>query len=198
MSDLFNNRAAARPTDNANHKIDYGPADFNVTQRFVSTVSYELPFAKQNRWFGGWGANAIISRSTGHPFSPYASSGYDLNKDGYNTDRIVPTVAPMSTVKHGSPGLGYFNTADWVKYTCPASVNGGLWCYPPIGRGSITGPGFMNVDFSATKRFKVTESSGITFQANFFDLFNHPNFFVPAFNIFRSEYVRQLNSDVRG
>jgi len=184
VSDLFNNRAGERPTDNEDHNYDYAPADFNRKHLFVGTVSYELPFLKQNRWLGGWGANAIISRHSGIPFSPYSSSAtYDLNKDGYRDDRVVPTVAPMSSVTNGNPGNGYFNTADWTPYTCPASVNGGLWCNAPIGRNSITGPGLANVDFSATKRFKVTEGSGLTFQANFFDLFNHPNFGVPASNI---------------
>jgi hypothetical protein len=44
------------------------------------------------------------------------------------------------------------------------------------------GPGFANVDFSATKKFKITESMGLTFQANFFDLLNHPNFLPPTAN----------------
>ncbi len=183
MSDLFNSRAGAHPTDNENIKSDYGPADFNVTQRFVGTVSYQLPFLKENRWFGGWGANAIISRQTGLPLSPYSSSShYDPNKDGYRTDRLVPTVAPNSSTTGSEPPNNYFNTADWVRYTCPTSVNGGLWCDPPIGRNSLTGPAFVNVDFSATKKFKITESSALTFQANFFDLFNHPNFEVPTAN----------------
>jgi len=183
VSDLFNNRIGEHPTDNMDVQYDYGPSDFNIKQRFVSTVSYEMPFLKQNRWLGGWGANAIIIRQTGHPFTPYDSSAsYDLNKDGYDTDRVVPTVAPANSVTHGSPGLGYFNPADWVPYTCPTSVNQGLWCNAPIGRNSMTGPGFMNVDFSATKRFRITESSGLTFQANFFYVFNHPNFEVPGTN----------------
>jgi hypothetical protein len=184
LSDVFNNRTTAgRPTDGQNVRYDYGPADFNVKQRFVTTLSYELPFLKQNRWLGGWGVNTIISRQTGHPFSVYsASSAYDANKDGLKTDRLVPTIAPQSTVKNGNPALGYFVTTDWQRYTCPTSVNDGLWCDPPIGRNSITGPGFMNMDFSATKRFKINERAGVTFQANFFDVFNHPNFQVPTAN----------------
>jgi hypothetical protein len=195
FSDVFNNGRGliARPTDNENHKYDYGPSDFNVAQRFVGTVSYELPFLKQNRWLGGWAVDSIISRQTGHPFSPYSSSSkYDLNKDGYRTDRLVATVSPTSTIINGHPADGYFNTGDWARYnpqslpgnvgSCPLNVNGGLWCNGPIGRNSISGPGFMNVDFSAKKKFKITERSALTFQANFFDLFNHPNFAVPAFN----------------
>jgi len=37
-----------------------------------------------------------------------------------------------------------------------------------------------NVDFNVTKTFKIRESMGLTFQANFFDLFNHPNFLPPG------------------
>jgi hypothetical protein len=201
VSDLFLNRSAARPTDNMNIHADYGNADFDTRHRAVVTLSYDLPFAKGNRWLGGWGANTIVSYQTGHPFSPYSNSAsYDLNKDGYRTDRVVPTASPSSTILSGSalhdcinnPDIGgrcYFNTAPWGKdpvtgaityYKCPPSVNGGLWCDAPIGRNSIFGPAFANVDFNVTKAFKVTERFKLTFQANFFDLFNHPNFLPPV------------------
>ena len=187
LSDAFNSKIGLNPTDNQNIGYDYGPADFDVRHRVVATIGYELPFMKQNRWIGGWGVNSIVSWQTGHPFSPYSgSSHYDLNKDGKRTDRLVPTVAPMDTLLHGSPAGnadgtgGYFDTTKWVRYTCPANVNGGFWCNAPIGRNSIFGPHFANVDFNIAKRFKITESAGLTFQANFFDLFNHPNFLPPG------------------
>jgi hypothetical protein len=193
VSDLFNNRAAARPTDNMNHHNDYGPADFDTRHRMVVTVGYDLPFMKQNRWLGGWGVNSIISYQTGHPFSAYSSSrAYDLNKDGYFTDRIIPrTLNPADGYLHGSPSpadgildpdIFDFdpNAVGIQRYTCPASVNGGLWCNTPVGRNFYFGPSFANVDFNVTKSFKVTEKVVLGFQANFFDLFNHPNFLPPG------------------
>lgn len=196
LSDAFNNKAGLRPTDNMNIRNDYGPADFDVRHRVVATVGYDLPFMKSNRFLGGWGTNAIISYQTGHPFSPYSSSSaYDLNRDGYRTDRLVPKVSPNSTVLSQSAadactaaagsGRCYFDTTQWMagagnRYTCPASVNDGLWCNPPIGRNSIFGPHFANVDFNVSKKFRITERTALTFQANFFDLFNHPNFLPPG------------------
>jgi hypothetical protein len=194
VSDLFLNLSGSRPTDNMNLHNDYGPADFDVRHRTVFTLGYELPFMKQNRFLGGWGVNSIISYQTGHPFSPFTNSRtYDLNKDGYTTDRIVPIGSPSSTVLSSSAQdacIGdvanhpndrcYFDTTKWVRYACPASVNGGLWCDPPVHRNSIYGPAFANVDFNVSKRFKITESAGLTFQANFFNLFNHPNFVTPT------------------
>jgi Carboxypeptidase regulatory-like domain len=206
VSDLFNNGNAlsglGRPTDQANHKLDYGPADFDTRHRGVVTVTYDLPFLKANRWLGGWGVNSIIAVQTGHPWTPFGgnSSAADLNKDGIRNDRIVPTTGNIdSTFLHGSAvarsdpanGIGplALDASLWGKdpvtgvvtyFQCPASVNGGLWCNPPIRRNSIFGPGGANVDFNVTKTFKVNERAGVTFQANFFDLFNHPNFLNPT------------------
>jgi len=192
MSDLFNNRAGAHPTDNQNLRYDYGPADFDTPHRVVATVSYELPFMKQNRWIGGWGVNTITSWAKGHPMSPYSgAASYDLNKDGYHTDRLVPVGNPSSTVLSSSPGNGYFDPNKWVLYdplgtgvgSCPLNANGGYFCNAPIGRGSLRGPGFVNVDFDVSKKFKITERAALTFQANFFDLFNHVNWNNPDTNI---------------
>jgi len=180
LSDVFNNRNGVRPTDNMNPRVDYGPADFNMTHRFVTSFSYELPLARGHRWLGGWQVNGIVSLQSGVPFSPYSSSSrYDSNKDGYNTDRLVYTGSgkPMSSVSgSSSPADSYFDTTQWARYVCPASVNGGLWCTSPQGRGTMAGPGYQNVDFNIIKKFKIGESSSVSLQAAFFNLFNHPNF----------------------
>jgi hypothetical protein len=164
-----------------NIRYDYGPADFDTRDRIVAAVSYDLPFFRGNRWFGGWSANTITSWQTGHPFTPANSGqGYDPNRDGYFTDRLVPVGSPSSTILNSSPGQAYFDTTKWVNYTCPTSVNGGFWCDPPIGRNSAYGPHDVNVDFDVSKKFKINERSALTFQANFFDLFNHPNWQNPG------------------
>ena len=192
LSDTFNGKGATSPIDDTNIRYNYGPADFDLRHRIVATVGYDLPFMKENRWLGGWGVNTIISWQTGHPFSPYSSSsGYDLNKNGQRTDRLVVTGSQLLSgsaadactaaahINGGNNGKCYLNTDNWSQFVCPESENGGLWCNAPIGRNSVFGPHYSNVDFNITKRFKVTESAGLTFQANFFDLFNHPNFLPP-------------------
>jgi len=194
LSDLFNARNATPVTDTMNLRADYGPADFNMTHRFVGTVSYELPWAKENRWIGGWQLNAIISLQSGVPFSPYSSSGtYDVNKDGRSTDRIYYTGSgsPMdSLISDKSPADGYFDTAQWARYVCPASLNGGLWCDSIQGRGTMYGPAFQNVDFNVIKRFRIKETSSVSLQGSFFNLFNHTNFGLPSANSSSSSFGR--------
>lgn len=200
LSDAFNSRSGgATVADTMYIKDSYGPADYNMKHRWVTSLSYDIPFMRQNRWLGGWGMNTIIAVQSGIPFTPFSSSSsYDLNKNGVNNDRLVPTVAPGKTYTGGNPATGYFNPNLWkwtsvtgsTYYRCPASVNGGAWCDAPIGRNSMVGPGYANVDFNMTKKFKVTERSAFTFQANFFNLFNHPNFGIPATNVTSGSFGR--------
>jgi hypothetical protein len=46
-------------------------------------------------------------------------------------------------------------------------------------RTPLSGPGFVNTDFSLIKRFRVTERVGADFRAEFFNLFNHAQFGLP-------------------
>jgi hypothetical protein len=95
-----------------------------------------------------------------------------------------------------SPADGYFDTTQFVGVITraadvgPAAAcgpNNGVvrsntqwWCNGTTGRNILSGPGFMNFDFGIHKRFKVTENTTLQFQANAFNVFNHPNFGLPA------------------
>jgi hypothetical protein len=48
-----------------------------------------------------------------------------------------------------------------------------------LGRNTLTAPGLATFDFSVFKRFALTEASGLQFRAEFFNLFNRPNFGSP-------------------
>jgi hypothetical protein len=204
ISDTFTPRGQSlNPTDSTNIHLDYGPADFNVTHRFSLNYTYELPVFKGNRWIGGWSTSGIVSFQTGVPFSLYSSSSSnDANKNGTNNDRLAYTGSgPITSVLTGSnPADGYFDASKFGRIRafnplspppsgdvyCPVSMNSGLWCEGPgtgqTSRNTLYGPGYANVDFGLAKKFKIGESSAFQFQANFFNLFNHPNFAIPTGN----------------
>ncbi|HXG68135.1 MAG TPA: hypothetical protein VNO70_23770, partial [Blastocatellia bacterium] len=50
-----------------------------------------------------------------------------------------------------------------------------------VGRNTLTGPLFTNVDFAMLKTTKLTEKVSVQFRAEFFNLFNHPSRGVPNF-----------------
>ncbi len=206
ISDAFSTKnagSAAYPTDSMNPHLDYGPADYNVKSRVVASFVYDLPFLKSNRWLGGWNISGIVSWQTGPDFSVNNSS-VDSNADGQFNDRAnyIGPGSITNDINHSiGPWRGYLNNpggAYWgmlngstgpnnVGIPCPATVNMGLWCQGQslgqMQRNSLVGPSFFNTDFGVKKNFKVTERVALTFEANFFNLFNHPNFESPDGNL---------------
>ena len=48
------------------------------------------------------------------------------------------------------------------------------------GRNILSGPDFAEFDFAVIKNTKITERTALEFRAEFFNIFNHPNFAVPT------------------
>ncbi len=207
VSDTFTTKNAgahAYPTDSSNPAFDYGPADFNVKHRLVASFVYDLPFAKSNRWLGGWNVSGIATVQSGADFN-VSNSAVDSNKDGEYNDRGVylGTGNPSSNINHNiSPANGYLtpdnpdgsnnkwgmlNGPNATDPQCPASINMGLWCQGPalgqIQRNSLVGPGYFNMDVGFAKSFKITETTRLKFEGNFFNILNHPNFLSPDGNL---------------
>jgi len=205
LAEKIGGTAHGYPMDPTNPKADYGPADFDVRHRIVADFVYDLPFAKSSRWIGGWNLAGIVSWQTGAPFSVYSSST-DSNKDGELTDRssyIGPGKITNAYITSGEPWRGYLNPADFAQANtaalpCPASVNMGLWCEGPsvgqMGRNTLNGPHYFNTDFSVKKGFKLTERAKLEFQANFFNIWNHPNFLIPDNNIVDATLGKSLGT----
>jgi hypothetical protein len=57
-------------------------------------------------------------------------------------------------------------------------------CQPgSLGRNSITGPDFLNTDFSVTKNTKFGERVNLQFRTEVFDVLNHPNLGNPVLTV---------------
>jgi hypothetical protein len=185
-SDVFNNRTGTSPTNTEDIMQDYGPADFDVRHRFVTNLSYDLPFFKTNNWIGGWTINTIVTAQTGQPFSVLGNN--DRNRNGITNDRAtyIGTGSIANAYTGGNPADGFIDASLFQRTICdPADVGLGLWCQGGgngSSRNALTGPGLANVDFGLAKSFKITERMKLTFMGNFFNVFNHTNFYRPNFS----------------
>jgi hypothetical protein len=209
ISDVFTQRNGVTGlTDPYNPRYDYGPADFDLRHNVVATMNYRTHSARHQLLLAGWGVSPIIMLHSGTPFTPTDGSGsYNPIKDGRTgIDRTVfyGTGSPKSAITHSrSPASGYLKTptlsstggllpGDYFgPYVCPA---GKLWCDPPVGRNSLTGPAYKDVDLGFSKRFAVTERSGFTLNGSFFNLLNHTNFSNPNADINSPNYGRSLGA----
>jgi hypothetical protein len=96
----------------------------------------------------------------------------------------LPTSA-VSSLPYGCAGVPNAGTAGFV----PTAPSGNSYCLNllpnNVGRNTIYGPNFSNVDFSVHKVFPITrisESFNIQFRAEIFNIFNHSQFVPPQPN----------------
>ncbi len=150
---------------------DRSVSGFDVTQRFVQTVLYDIPFARglhgaAKYLLDGWQASTIMTFQSGFP-API-SFGVDTTGTGIGSrpDMLAGVSGNLSpdqrTWQH------WFNTAAFAQ--------------TPFGRfgnaprtNAIRLPGMENVDFSVHKAVRFKESRTFEFRTEFFNLFNHYN-----------------------
>jgi Carboxypeptidase regulatory-like domain/TonB dependent receptor len=172
----------------------WGRQDNNRDNVLILTSLYELPFGKGKHFLGnigrgadmvlgGWQWNATMIIGSGLPYSP----GYNE----CNSDRDTGPCRPNLTGSF-SQGSGSFNnqTRQVVYFTpvAPLATNGavsGPFSRPQIAtfgnihRNQFTGPGEFMSDMSIFKNFTITENVKAQFQAEFFNVFNHPVYNLP-------------------
>jgi len=173
---------------------DRGLSSFDARHNFVLTTTYPFPFKFQQKFLGailgGWTVNGIGTFRTGEPFTGRVGSNRSANGDRWFPDRAnlnpgfsnnptsgvsvgcgkIPAGTPL-----GTPTLWY----DPCAFSDPAKGT-----YGNLGRNTITGPGYDEVDASLAKFFKPTERINVQFRAEVFNLADHANFYEPGFNIF--------------
>jgi hypothetical protein len=63
-----------------------------------------------------------------------------------------------------------------------------------LGRNSVYGPCFFNVDVSLTKDVAITEHVTFSFGAEAFNIFNHPNFDQPVGDLSNPQFGHSINT----
>jgi hypothetical protein len=159
---------------------------------------------------GGWVVSTITSFQSGNPFTLYSSNGASESEEGLDrpdvvgpiqvlhNPRQIQTFSPSSDGIHGSclsgTTTGHFliNPMNLVCSVGPpvgqpfvsniGLTQGGvpLFTYGNMGRNVLRGPGINDWDISIMKNFQLTESKSVQFQSNFFNAFNHTQFFGPT------------------
>jgi hypothetical protein len=154
---------------------------FDITQNFVISYSYQLPFTHlfhaNNRWTEGWELSGITRFSTGLPvtlinYGDNSLLGAEPNGiNNYGVDE--PDVAPGSLNLNHNPrnGQSYFNSALFSDNALgtPGSAS----------RRYFHGPGMENFDMALLKNLRLTEAKSLQFRLEAFNVFNRAQFFGP-------------------
>ena len=188
-----------------NLRLERGPSTFDVTHNFRFSSIYKFPsYHSQQGVLGtalsGWQVNGILTLESGYPFTPVLGMNRSRSgSSGAAGSAIVvdrPNLAPGRTLYSVTHGTTPANCTLTGGKVIPAGTPLGkpklfldpcAFTDPPagtlgnVGRDSLRGPGLSNIDFSIIKDtpLKLREGAALEFRAEFFDLFNHPNFITP-------------------
>lgn len=180
--------------DARNLRAERGPSDYDVTHRWVFSTVYDLPFGKGRRFesasravnaiAGGWQLTGIVTMQTGRPFTIF--SGRDESNTGGGSDR--PNVIGDWRVSSPNPDRWFNPCTLLADGRTPRNCGPGdtpAWqlnapgAFGNVGRNTLRGGSLKNFDLGAYRSFRITERHAIQFRAEFFNLPNHPNFFLP-------------------
>lgn len=165
-----------------------GLAVEDIKSNFKFANVWDVPRLKVNsaaakHLLHGWQMNGIVTWQSGFPFS--VASGRDNSFTGVNGD--------LADFRGGNPNLSssrsrndqLFQWFDTSLFTANA-----LGTFGNSGRNIIRGPKFFNADFGLLKDTAITERMGLQFRAEFFNVFNNPNFRLPNSNASSAQFGR--------
>ncbi len=193
VSDVFPIAGApVLPQDSFNLNLERADANFDARHRFVSSLIWDLPFYRNStddaaRWLGGWQLSSIFQVHTGQPFT--LNVPFDANFDGNLTDRPSTTQGLIFNDDHGpqrvrlsdgSSFLNFINTTGGVFINGRGFIDGLI--NPGtgfVGRNTVRGDTFINLDMVFSKNFKFTESQNLEFRTEVFNILNRANFGIP-------------------
>jgi hypothetical protein len=190
-----------------NGAAEKGPTTPDFRHQLVVSYVYELPYGKGKHFgsnanavaqsvLGGWQVAGVTTVHSGEAFD--VLMGSDLTNTGafpprpdmiHNPYDFSFDVATQAALGCSNPGHQtrdcWFNQAAFVAPLLAGTPGncGGHQCsardFGTAGRAVLRGPDLVNFDFSAYKTFQLSERFGLVFRAEFFNLFNHPNFNLP-------------------
>jgi hypothetical protein len=172
---------------------------------YVQSYVYQLPFGTGKRFLssggramnmvvGGWQIEGILTVMTGLPFTvSYSSTYLNLNQGGTNTPVQVAPVQKLdginTTSNGGSP---WFSTASFAPPPCQSAtptaacptgaadqVAGAAQQVGNVGRNSLIGPGFFNLNAAMAKTFEFSEHTRLQLRFETVNTTNTPQFSNP-------------------
>jgi len=163
-----------------NHRLSRGLSAFDSTHNFVASYSYTLPIDKlpgPKPLTNGWGISGITRFSTGLPVTLVETDDHSLLGTGFGGPIVLPVdtpdqVGPVVIEDPRKTGGQYFVTSSFAPSAVGLEGN--------ARRRFFHGPGINNFDFALLKDTRITERFDLQFRAEFFNLFNHAQFFTPG------------------
>jgi hypothetical protein len=181
-------------------RISRSLSNFDARHRLVFSYYWELPIRHYNGFAGkllnDWAISGITTFQTGFPIRIQSLADNELM---YSFDFELPgepnQIAPFHTMRPQSNGNYFFDPNSFTENASdpsqpPCSQGAVYGCYDPSLFGSLgnarrtvcCGPHISQTDLAVLKTIRLSETKRFDFRAEFFNLFNHTQFYTPDGN----------------
>jgi len=172
-----------------------GPSDFDRRHRWVTNYDYTLPFFANRHDFAGralgdWEFSGVFTLQSGAPFTVIDSAGGGVYGYLSSPNLVTPNFAPgfscSNALSSGSTESrlgGFLNSSAFLPAPVAPNSPDNSTGYGDVGRNCFHGPRQLNLDFSVSRSFHLTERQQLKFSAEFFNLSNTPSFGNPAYPV---------------
>jgi hypothetical protein len=178
--------------NNHNPELDYGRSDFNVGQRFVTSLVYDLPVGRGKQFasninsavnavIGGWETSAVATFQQGFPVTIQC---YDYGVASNNPTDFIGGLLDIATGGgiNRCDQVGDPKKLKWTHSVAASAANQALFAHSTPGtfgteaRNAVTSPGIENFVLGFYKNTDITEHAKFQLRFEAFNVFNHPQF----------------------
>lgn len=163
-------------------------SSFNVPQRWVTSILYDLPVGKGrtlninngflNAVIGGWQTGGTMTWQSGLP-NNLTIGGVDnsLTDEAYDRPNYISGQAVYASNETVGPAGGWYNRSAFAE--APTGYFG------DVGRNTMSTPSIFGTDMELHKSFTMpyNEHHQLTLRFEAFNVFNHPVWSAPNGNI---------------
>jgi hypothetical protein len=189
IDNASNDSANFTPSAIASVNADRGNSDFDIRHSFTGAVTYDFPTPWKNGIASSilrdWSLDNFVTVRSAMPVDLTATT-YIVSGSYYSARPNVVAGVPLNLYGSQYPGGGILNPA---AFSTPASGQQGN-----LGRNVLRGFGAWQADLTLRRQFHLTEKLGLQFRAEFFNLFNHPNFGPPTIDLTSSLFGRSTQT----
>lgn len=196
-----------------NPTLEYGPSLFDRTHVFNAIFNYDLPAGRGHKFhignsvldkvIEGWYTSGVFRAASGVPRGVFAGNFGGGSFSG--SQNLIPLANPSSF--SGAANFGVtgktFGTAGNVNIFPNPDAAAADFRYPLLssdtrdGSGNpVRGLGLWNLDSRLGKVTSFHERFKVEISADFFNIFNHVNFFDPSFNLLNPATFGVINTEL--
>jgi len=147
-----------------NRNADLGNVYAVPRLQWETNFLYELPFARKNRFLGGWQINGLFDMQSGNWLTPVYSGA-----DPSDTNNLAGRADVIGTPNNPHTLNEWFDTSAFVV----PPANSGR--FGDAGRGIIQGPGWILANLGLQKSVKTEKIGTFQLVVSFQNALNHVN-----------------------